>query len=290
MCSLWGPEAGGETPVSNAWRKVKVNAPVMMSVGCHALLILAVITYASSPVMMSGGGQSNASSDVQEFTAVQLSPQPPISRPQDGVPATGETPKRAPLPVSEHGTVALPASKKVLHSSEKPSTAMRATHSTGKSVAVARRMATGRTQHAPAQRRPPVGPESGPARGRTSDGVAAENIARESPQNTGNSNTAPARAGAGQQPHATVRALTRRVSYPQRAKALGVEGRVKLRFDVTAGGMVTHVQITEENPAGVFSGELYKDIARWRYQKGAAAGDQTVTIIFKLSGAVALTD
>ncbi len=259
----------------------------MMSVGCHALLIFAVIYHASSPVLMSGGGQSNASSAVPVFTAVQMSRQPPVRLSPEVVPATVGTATQSPLPVSAHGTVTLPAIKKVPHSSEKPSPAV---HSGGKNVPVTRQPAAGKTQPASAQRLPPVVTEPRRTRGATSEGNSLENIARVSPQNAGNGNTASARTGAGQQPHTPVKALIRRVNYPQRAKALGVEGRVKLRFDVTAGGTVTHVRITEENPAGVFSGELYKDIARWRYQKGAAAENQTVTIIFKLSGAVALAD
>ncbi len=290
LCSLWIPEAGGEVSAADARRKATVNVSVMMSVGVHALLIFAMISHAPSRVLMSGGGQSNASSAVPVFTAVQVNPQSPERLPPKVLPVTVGTPARSPLPVSERGTVALPAMKKIPHASEKPSRAVRAAHSTGKSVAVTRPRVAGRTQPVSVQRRPPGVTKPRLASRAMSDGASLENIARVPPENAGTGNTATTRAGAGEHPHATVKALTRRVNYPQRAKALGVEGRVKLRFDVTADGTVTHVRITEENPAGVFSGGLYKDIARWRYQKGAAAENQTVTIIFKLSGAVALAD
>ena len=290
LCSLWVPEAGGEVAAADARRKATVNVSVMMSVGVHALLIFAMTLHASPRVPMSGGGQSNATASVPVFTAVEMNPQLSPRQQPEVLPLTGGTPMRSPLTASERGTVSLPVRKKVSPLPAKPSAVMRAANAAGKSAPVTRPPVTGRTHTVSVQRRSPEVMNPGFTGGTVSEKGSSENTPRLPAENTGSTHTAVARAGAGEQPHASVNALLRRVNYPQRARALGVEGRVKLRFDVTADGKVTHVRITEENPAGVFSGELYKDIARWRYQKGAAAENQTVTIIFKLSGAVALTD
>ncbi|MFT4021890.1 MAG: TonB family protein [Acinetobacter sp.] len=86
----------------------------------------------------------------------------------------------------------------------------------------------------------------------------------------------------------TVKALTRRVNYPIRAKSLGVEGRVKVLFDITENGTVQNIRILSESPPDVFASNVKKDMTRWRYQTSRALSNQTVTIIFKLDGHVKL--
>lgn len=107
-------------------------------------------------------------------------------------------------------------------------------------------------------------------------------------QAAGSSDSGNAARGAGSSNNQNFRALHRRVDYPQRAKALGVEGRVRIKFDVTASGTVTNVRILSETPVGVFAQSVTKDIARWRYQTQAAVNDQVASIVFKLNGQVAL--
>jgi TonB family protein len=69
---------------------------------------------------------------------------------------------------------------------------------------------------------------------------------------------------------------------------MGVEGQVRLRFDVTSSGTVTNIRVLSENPDGMFSSDVIKDMARWRYQAGSPAIDQTVSVIFRLSGHIEL--
>lgn len=105
---------------------------------------------------------------------------------------------------------------------------------------------------------------------------------------TGSSDSGRAQTGAGNSSTQNVKALHRRVNYPQRAKAMGVEGRVRVKFNITASGTITDVRILSETPTGVFSAAITKDMSRWRYQTQMEVNDQTVTIVFKLNGQVEL--
>jgi len=104
----------------------------------------------------------------------------------------------------------------------------------------------------------------------------------------GNSDSGQAAQGSGNATNQNVKALHRRVNYPQRAKSLGVEGRVRIQFDITSSGTVTNVRVLSETPRGVFASAIDKDIARWRYQTQGEVKDQVVSIVFKLDGKVAL--
>ncbi len=109
-----------------------------------------------------------------------------------------------------------------------------------------------------------------------------------SAEKPGSGNSGNAAQGAGSSNNQNFKALHRRVNYPQRAKALGVEGRVRIKFDVTASGTVTNVRILSETPSGVFAAAIQPDITRWRYQTQQAVSDQVVSIVFKLNGQVQL--
>jgi len=84
------------------------------------------------------------------------------------------------------------------------------------------------------------------------------------------------------------KALNRRMNYPTRARSLGVEGRVRVQFDITSSGTLSNIRILSENPVGVFSDAVIKDMARWRYQTTSEVKNQVVNIVFKLDGRVVL--
>ncbi|RNM24785.1 TonB family protein [Dickeya undicola] len=105
---------------------------------------------------------------------------------------------------------------------------------------------------------------------------------------SGESTQGQATQGAGNSQTGSLKALQRRVNYPVRARSMGVEGQVRLRFDVTASGTVTHIRVLSENPDGMFSSDVIKDMARWRYQAGSPVADQTVSVIFRLNGHIEL--
>ncbi|QRN37591.1 TonB family protein [Pectobacterium carotovorum] len=106
----------------------------------------------------------------------------------------------------------------------------------------------------------------------------------------GESDSGQAARGAGKSNSQNFRALHRRVNYPSRAKALGVEGKVRVKFDITGSGTVTNVQILSETPDGVFGDDVVKDMARWRYRTEAPVDNQVVSIVFKLNGHIRVDD
>ncbi|CAG73789.1 TonB-like protein [Pectobacterium atrosepticum SCRI1043] len=106
----------------------------------------------------------------------------------------------------------------------------------------------------------------------------------------GESDSGQAVRGAGKSNSQNFKALHRRVNYPSRAKALGVEGNVRVKFDITGSGTVTNVQILSETPDGVFGDDVMKDMARWRYRTEAPVENQVVSIVFKLNGHIQVDD
>lgn len=87
---------------------------------------------------------------------------------------------------------------------------------------------------------------------------------------------------------AELKPIQRRLSYPNRARSLGVEGQVRVQFDISRSGTLLNIRILSENPVGVFTESILKDMSRWRYQTSSDVKNQVVNIVFKLDGRVAL--
>lgn len=85
-----------------------------------------------------------------------------------------------------------------------------------------------------------------------------------------------------------LKALNRRLNYPTRARSMGIEGRVRVQFDISSSGTLFNIRILSENPTGVFTDAVIKDMARWRYQTTREVKNQVVNIVFKLDGRVVL--
>jgi TonB family C-terminal domain len=107
-----------------------------------------------------------------------------------------------------------------------------------------------------------------------------------SAQKVGESAAGNAEKGAGSATSTRFRILHRRVNYPTRARSMGVEGQVRVKYDVTASGTITNIQILAENPPDVFSSDLRRDISRWRYDTTGELKNQIVTVIFKIDGRI----
>jgi protein TonB len=54
--------------------------------------------------------------------------------------------------------------------------------------------------------------------------------------------------------------------YPSRAKRLGREGYVTVRFTILASGSLSNIEIVDADPRGFFEDAATAALARWRYE------------------------
>lgn len=60
--------------------------------------------------------------------------------------------------------------------------------------------------------------------------------------------------------------------YPFRAKRLGIEGSVSVKFLVDTTGRVSRVTILESNPPGIFDESVLKALPSWKFTPGELGG------------------
>ncbi|WP_213992288.1 TonB family protein [Sodalis sp. dw_96] len=72
--------------------------------------------------------------------------------------------------------------------------------------------------------------------------------------------------------------------YPDRARALGIEGRVQIQFDVNADGQVENLRIISATPPNMFERDIREVTRRWRYQSGKPGKNVNMSIVFELTG------
>lgn len=86
--------------------------------------------------------------------------------------------------------------------------------------------------------------------------------------------------GKGRVPNALRQGLP---GYPPRAQAVGIEGSVKVRFDIDADGRVENVEILSATPKNVFERDVKRAMRQWRYEKIAYKG-KVIIIEFNMKG------
>ncbi|MHC1728656.1 MAG: TonB family protein [Syntrophobacteraceae bacterium] len=65
--------------------------------------------------------------------------------------------------------------------------------------------------------------------------------------------------------------------YPQKARSLGICGKVVLRFLVEPNGQVSHPGILEAQPRGYFEQSALEAVRRWRFKPGYVQGKAVAT-------------
>lgn len=70
--------------------------------------------------------------------------------------------------------------------------------------------------------------------------------------------------------------------YPRGAERRGLEGVVKVEFNIAADGTVTDVKVVEADQPGVFDDAAISAVSQWKYEAGEAVSGHTVEIEFAL--------
>jgi TonB family protein len=72
-------------------------------------------------------------------------------------------------------------------------------------------------------------------------------------------------------------------AYPTLAESAGIEGKVRVRFDVREDGGVTNVRVVDSTPPLLFDSVALYAVSSWEYQPGQAAESQQITLRFDLT-------
>ncbi len=75
--------------------------------------------------------------------------------------------------------------------------------------------------------------------------------------------------------------------YPYRAKRMGIEGSVNIRFLVDEQGYVSNITIIKAEPPGIFEQAVLDAVSTWKYTPGELMGNKvkawvTTTVVFQL--------
>jgi protein TonB len=65
--------------------------------------------------------------------------------------------------------------------------------------------------------------------------------------------------------------------YPMRAKSMGIEGWVKVKFMVNRQGLVENIKILEAEPEGIFEKCVKRCLSAWRFSPGTVEGETVNT-------------
>lgn len=92
---------------------------------------------------------------------------------------------------------------------------------------------------------------------------------------------------AGPKPAATDRPQP---AYPTLAESAGIEGKVRLRFDVSSDGSTENVRVVESSPPLIFDAVALYAVSSWQYVAKSPAESQQVVLRFDLPDELAVPE
>ena len=72
-----------------------------------------------------------------------------------------------------------------------------------------------------------------------------------------------------------------KITYPERAEMLRIDGEVDVVYDISPEGKTDNIRVISVSPKYVFDREVKKQISTWRYPQNKPQKDVALRVVFK---------